>query len=465
MLEIGNILDVTIEDLSPEQLQQLNDATDQFQQKCLTSFKKNRSSVPYLKIEMLRVLLSGETDATTLQEKEECIQAFRDAAEVVLGRHHKAFLGMFKQMMVGVFGPGMEQVFNRVSPQGHYAEIGESSSDQPAGTQPPLRSQPVQPPPQSVGSQPVQPPPQSAGSQPMQPPLRAAGGQPVQPPPQGNAGQLGQQPNPYQPTYGEMAFGSSGVPPNSTYKIAPASNRLQKNLYGGGYHKVMDYGAIDALPNPGHGTVAGVQEDDILVQKMADLMQNQFGLKPKMQGPAYTPPFPEWYFRVILPSRVKPPTKFTKFSGQDDTSTVEHIARYLMQLGEASTDEAFRVRYFPLSLTGPAFLWFTSLPPQSVGTWRELEQKFHAHYFSGSTKKKLIDLTTLKQRHNETPLEFLKRFREVKGMCFLLTLPHDQLADMAVAGMLPAVREKLFGMEFDNLGQLSQKLSLMSNQA
>jgi hypothetical protein len=50
-------------------------------------------------------------------------------------------------------------------------------------------------------------------------------------------------------------------------------------------------------------------------------------------------------------------------------------------------------------------------------------------------------------------------------MCFSLNLPDDQLADMAVAGMLPAVREKLFGMEFDNLGELSQKLSLMSNQA
>jgi hypothetical protein len=198
---------------------------------------------------------------------------------------------------------------------------------------------------------------------------------------------------------------------------------------------------------------------------MADLMQNQFGLKPRMQGPAYTPPFPEWYYRVILPPRVKPPTEFTKFSGQYDTSTVEHIAHYLMQLGEASADEAFRVRYFPLSLTGSAFQWLTSLPLKSVGTWRELEQKFHAHYFSGSMEKKLIDLTTLKQRHNETPLEFLKIFREVKGMCFSLTLPDDQLADMAVAGMLSAVREKLFGMEFDNLGQLSQKLSLMSNQA
>jgi hypothetical protein len=281
MPEISVILDVTIDELSPEQLQQLKDATDQFQLKCLMSFKKNISGVPYPKNEMLRVLLSGETDATTLQEKKECIQAFRDSAEAVLGRHHRAFLSMFKQMMVGVFGPGMEQVFSRVSPQGYYAKVGESSS----GAQPPLQGQPIQPPPQSVGGQPIQPPPQSAGSQPMQPPLRAAGGQPVQPPLQGSAGQPVQQPNPYQPTYGEMAFGSSGVPPNSTYKIAPANNRLQKNLCDGGYHEVMYYGAIDALPNPGYGTAAGVQEDDILVQKMADLMQNQFGLKPKMQGP------------------------------------------------------------------------------------------------------------------------------------------------------------------------------------
>jgi hypothetical protein len=144
-----------------------------------------------------------------------------------------------------------------------------------------------------------------------------------------------------------MAFGSFGVPLTSTYKIAPASNRLQKNLYGGGYHEVMDYGAIDALPNPGYGAAAGVQEDDILVQKMADMMQNLFGLKPKMQGPAHTPPLPEWYYKVILPPRVKPPTEFTKFPGQDDTSTVEHIARYLMQLGEAQLRRCSGSGIFP----------------------------------------------------------------------------------------------------------------------
>jgi hypothetical protein len=179
----------------------------------------------------------------------------------------------------------------------------------------------------------------------------------------------------------------------------------------------------------------------------------------------YTPPFPEWYNRVALPHRVKAPADFTKFSGQDDTSTVEHIARYLMQLGEASADEAFRIRYFPLSLTGPAFTWFTSLPAQSICSWNDLEQKFHAYYFIGSNEKKLIDLTTLRQRHNDTPKEFLRRFRETKSMCFSLNLLDDQLADMAVTGMLPAVREKLFGMEFDNIGQLSHRLSLMSNQA
>jgi hypothetical protein len=55
-----------------------------------------------------RVLPPGESDATTQQEKEECMQAFRDSADHILSKHHKAFLGAFQQMMVAVFGPGME---------------------------------------------------------------------------------------------------------------------------------------------------------------------------------------------------------------------------------------------------------------------------------------------------------------------------------------------------------------------
>jgi hypothetical protein len=125
-------------------------------------------------------------------------------------KHHIAFLTMFKQMMVGVFGPGMERTLNRVSPQASTVEVGETSAPRNASAQPPL---------QSTGGQPIQPPPQSVGSQPLQPPLQSTRGRPVQ------------QQNPYQampnrPTYGDLAFGSSGVPPNSTYRIAPANNRL-----------------------------------------------------------------------------------------------------------------------------------------------------------------------------------------------------------------------------------------------
>jgi hypothetical protein len=158
MPEIGDVMDVTIDDLSPKQQAQLKDAIDQFQQKCLMSFSKNRSGIPYLKSDMPRVLLPGEPDTTSFQEKQEALNAFREAIETVMTKHHTAFLHMFKQMVIGVFGPGMERMLGRVSPHTSSAEVGEISSAQPprdTRAQPPLQSQPIQPTPQSIGSQPV----------------------------------------------------------------------------------------------------------------------------------------------------------------------------------------------------------------------------------------------------------------------------------------------------------------------
>jgi hypothetical protein len=161
MTDIHDITDVTINDLSTEQQAQLKDAIDQFQQKCLMSFVKNRSCVPYLKSDMPRVLLPGEPDSTSTQEKQEALNAFRETIETVMAKHHTAFLNILKQMMISIFGPDMERMLGRVSPHTSSAEVGETSSAQPprdARTQPPLQGQPIQPPPQSIGSQPVQPP-------------------------------------------------------------------------------------------------------------------------------------------------------------------------------------------------------------------------------------------------------------------------------------------------------------------
>ena len=46
----------------------------------------------------------------------------------------------------------------------------------------------------------------------------------------------------------------------------------------------------------------------------------------------------------------------------------------------------------------------------------------------------------------------------------LLKLADDQLAALAVQGMLPIWKEKLLGQEFDNLGQLAQRVAALNSQ-
>jgi hypothetical protein len=57
--------------------------------------------------------------------------------------------------------------------------------------------------------------------------------------------------------------------------------------------------------------------------------------------------------------------------------------------------EAFRVRLFLLSLTGAAFAWYATLPPNSIFSLGDLEQKIHDHFFSGDYELDLVDLVAL----------------------------------------------------------------------
>jgi hypothetical protein len=77
---------------------------------------------------------------------------------------------------------------------------------------------------------------------------------------------------------------------------------------------------------------------------------------------------------------------------------------------------------FSLSLTGTAFAWFSSLAPNSIDSWDQLEQKFHDHFFSGSYQLKLIDLTSVRQNKEELVSNYLKRFKEVKNCCLICLL-------------------------------------------
>ena len=111
------------------------------------------------------------------------------------------------------------------------------------------------------------------------------------------------------------------------------------------------------------------------------MMKTQFGLKPKGLTFSYKCLYPEWYDLVTLPTNYRLP-EFAKFTGQDSTSTIEHVSRYLTQLGEASVEDAHQVRFFFLSLSGLAFTWFSSLPVNSIVNWADLEKKFYTYFYT-----------------------------------------------------------------------------------
>jgi hypothetical protein len=96
MTDIQAVLDVTFNELSSEQQLLLKEAMDQFQQKCLMSFSKNRSGVSFLRTNMPRVLMPGESDATSAAEKQEAFAMIQQTMEEIMARHNTAFLNSIR---------------------------------------------------------------------------------------------------------------------------------------------------------------------------------------------------------------------------------------------------------------------------------------------------------------------------------------------------------------------------------
>ena len=90
---------------------------------------------------------------------------------------------------------------------------------------------------------------------------------------------------------------------------------------------------------------------------------------PKKGSITYTKPYPTIYNQMEAPPRFKI-LDFSKFSGNDSTTTIEHVSRYLAQLGPAASADHMKIRLFSLSLTGLAFVWYTTLALGSIITWK-----------------------------------------------------------------------------------------------
>ena len=115
------------------------------------------------------------------------------------------------------------------------------------------------------------------------------------------------------------------------------------------------------------------------------------------------------------------------------------------------------MRLFPLSLTGTAFSWFAALPHGSILLWSQLEQKFHDHFYSGDNELKLSHLTSVRQKHDESVTDYVKRFRDIKNRCYSLVITKRDLADLVLNGLKTHIKEKLESYEFLSINQVLQK--------
>jgi hypothetical protein len=67
-------------------------------------------------------------------------------------------------------------------------------------------------------------------------------------------------------------------------------------------------------------------------------------------------------------------------------TTLEHVGQFVIQCGEVSSSDIYKLRLFPLSLSGAAFTWFISLTSNSIYNWSDLEKKIHDYFFTGETE-------------------------------------------------------------------------------
>jgi hypothetical protein len=195
------------------------------------------------------------------------------------------------------------------------------------------------------------------------------------------------------------------------------------------------------------------------VDQISAILRDQFGILPRRRAIGYTKPYPSDYDLIPLSPKYRPP-EFTKFSGAKGSSSIEHVSRYLAQLGMISMSDPLRVRFFSLSLTGPAFGWYTSLGPNSICTWKQLEEQFHVQYHSEAAEAGIADLARVSHKQGETVAEYIQRFREVKNRCYSIRISEKEVVELATLGLVKPIRDLVFQLEFNSLAHLVQKMTI-----
>ena len=74
------------------------------------------------------------------------------------------------------------------------------------------------------------------------------------------------------------------------------------------------------------------------------------------------------------------------------------------------------VNYLPIMLTPPAMRWFTSLAPDSIGSWEELKKVFTNNYMATCTRSGTKhDLNRINQKPSELLCSYIRCFSKMRN--------------------------------------------------
>ncbi|KAK1653229.1 hypothetical protein QYE76_071034 [Lolium multiflorum] len=161
----------------------------------------------------------------------------------------------------------------------------------------------------------------------------------------------------------------------------------------------------------------------ITADQICAILKDQFGMMPKRKTFGYTKPYPNDYELIPLPPKYRLPD-FTKFSGSD----------------------------------GSAFGWYTSLPPNSIRTWKQLEEQFHEQYHSEASDVGIADLAQVRQKRGETVSEYVQRFRTIRNRCFSAHVSEKEAVELAVVGPSSSIKDVASQADYHSLAHMVQKL-------
>ncbi|XP_050876761.1 uncharacterized protein LOC127080493 [Lathyrus oleraceus] len=189
---------------------------------------------------------------------------------------------------------------------------------------------------------------------------------------------------------------------------------------------------------------------------MVERIMARNGVNFVLRMPNYTSPLSEDILQIDIPPRTKIP-KFTKFFRDTTESTIKHVARYIIEVGDISNNENLRIKYFPSSLTKNTFTRFRTLPQNSIHTWNQLERMFHELFYMGQMKISLKELASIEQKFTEPIDDYLNIFRLLKARCFTQVSEHE-LVEMAAGGLDYSIKKKLDTQYLRDMARLDDRV-------